>query len=151
MHVFGMALLVGAILPLDLRLLGCWPGVSRSALIRVLAPVAATGLVIAVAAGILLFSVRARICRYRVLSGKTRSCPGRRRGGADPASRLRFPARRRIAAALRPACRPVHGMLAGSARLRPPDRLRSRVGGKRRSGARSTIGQAQLSARLATR
>lgn len=60
MHIFGMALLVGAILPLDLRLLGCWPGVSRSALVRVLAPVAATGLAIAVAAGFLLFSVRAR-------------------------------------------------------------------------------------------
>jgi hypothetical protein len=59
-HLFGIALLIGAILPLDLRLLGCWPGVPRAQLARVLVPVAATGLAIAVLAGALLFSVRAR-------------------------------------------------------------------------------------------
>lgn len=59
-HVLGIALLVGAILPLDLRLLGLWPAVPRAALVRVLVPVAATGLALAVAAGTLLFSVRAR-------------------------------------------------------------------------------------------
>jgi len=58
-HVLGIALLVGAILPLDLRLLGAWPRVPRQALVRVLVPVAATGLVLAVATGVLLFSVRA--------------------------------------------------------------------------------------------
>jgi hypothetical protein len=59
-HVFGIALLVGAIVPLDLRLLGWWPDVPRSKLVRVLVPVAATGLALAVTAGVLLFSVRAR-------------------------------------------------------------------------------------------
>jgi len=59
-HILGIALLVGAILPLNLRFLGLWPGVPRAALVRVLVPVAATGLAIAVAAGLLLFAVRAR-------------------------------------------------------------------------------------------
>lgn len=59
LHIFGIALLIGAILPLDLRLLGAWPGVPRRLLVRVLVPVAATGLSIAVIAGLLLFSVRA--------------------------------------------------------------------------------------------
>ena len=59
-HIFGIALLIGAILPLDLRLLGLWSGVPRTALVGVLSPVAATGLAIAVCAGIMLFSVRAR-------------------------------------------------------------------------------------------
>lgn len=59
-HVFGIALLVGAILPLDLRLLGVWRLTPRAELARVLVPVAATGLAIAMAAGALLFSVKAR-------------------------------------------------------------------------------------------
>lgn len=58
-HVLGIALLVGAILPLDLRLLGAWRSVDRVALARVLVPVAATGLLLAVCAGLVLFSVRA--------------------------------------------------------------------------------------------
>lgn len=59
-HVFGIALPVGAIVPLNLRLLGLWPGVPREPLVRVLVPVAAAGLVIAVAFGLALFAVRAR-------------------------------------------------------------------------------------------
>lgn len=59
-HIFGIALLVGASMPLHLRFLGAWPAVPRAALVRVLVPVAAAGLALAVAAGILLFSVRAR-------------------------------------------------------------------------------------------
>jgi hypothetical protein len=59
-HVFGIALLVGAILPLDLRLLGWWPDVPRRKLVRVLVPMAAGGLALAVVAGGLLFAVRAR-------------------------------------------------------------------------------------------
>ncbi len=58
-HVLGIALLVGAILPLDLRLLGLWRGVPRDALVRVLVPVAATGLALALTAGALLFATRA--------------------------------------------------------------------------------------------
>jgi hypothetical protein len=59
-HIAGIALLVGAVVPLDLRLLGLWRGVPRESLVRVLVPVAAVGLAIAVAAGLLLFSVRSR-------------------------------------------------------------------------------------------
>ena len=59
-HILGIALLVGAILPLNLRLLGAWPGVPLAPLTRVLVPVAAAGLGLAVATGALLFSVRAR-------------------------------------------------------------------------------------------
>lgn len=58
-HVLGIALLVGAILPLDLRLLGLWRNTPREALVRVLVPVAASGLALAIVTGALLFSVRA--------------------------------------------------------------------------------------------
>ena len=33
-HIFGIALLVGAIVPLDLRLLGWWPDVPRASRMR---------------------------------------------------------------------------------------------------------------------
>lgn len=59
-HILGVALLVGAIVPLHLRFLGAWRGVSRDALVRVLVPVAAAGLALAATAGALLFAVRAR-------------------------------------------------------------------------------------------
>ncbi len=59
-HIFGIALLVGGIFPLDLKLLGLWPNIERHTLVRVLAPIAATGLLIAASTGILLFSVRAQ-------------------------------------------------------------------------------------------
>lgn len=58
-HVLGIALLVGSIVPLELRLMGLWGTVPRAALARVLAPVAATGLLLAVTTGLLLFSIRA--------------------------------------------------------------------------------------------
>lgn len=58
-HILGIALLVGAIVPFNLHLLGLWRGVPRTMLARVLVPVAATGLALAVVAGTLLFSVRA--------------------------------------------------------------------------------------------
>ncbi|MCW2309942.1 DUF2214 domain-containing protein [Rhodobium gokarnense] len=57
-HIFGIALLVGAVLPLDLKLLGFWKSADRLSLVRVLVPTAATGLVIAIASGVLLFSVQ---------------------------------------------------------------------------------------------
>lgn len=59
-HILGLALLVGAIVPLDLRLLGVWRSVPRAMLVRVLVPVAATGLAVAIVAGVLLFSVKAQ-------------------------------------------------------------------------------------------
>ena len=58
-HVFGIALLVGAILPLDLRLIGLWRSVALEPLARVLVPVAATGLLLAVSTGAFLFITRA--------------------------------------------------------------------------------------------
>jgi hypothetical protein len=57
-HVLGIALLVGGILPLDLRLLGLWPAVPTRALAAVLTPMAVGGLLLAAATGVLLFSVR---------------------------------------------------------------------------------------------
>jgi len=57
-HVLGIALLVGAILPLDLRLLGAWGGVPLEAVARVLVPVAAAGLTLALVTGSLLFLAR---------------------------------------------------------------------------------------------
>lgn len=59
-HVLGIAMLVGAILPLDLRLLGLWRSTDRETLVRVLTPVAAAGLILAMTAGLGLFAVRAR-------------------------------------------------------------------------------------------
>ena len=59
-HIFAIALLVGSIVPLNLRLLGAWRGIPREAVVRVLAPVAASGLILALFTGTLLFSVRAR-------------------------------------------------------------------------------------------
>lgn len=59
-HVFGIALLVGAILPLDLRLLGFWRSVPHAALVRVLVPMAASGLALAAVTGGLMFAIRAR-------------------------------------------------------------------------------------------
>jgi hypothetical protein len=58
-HIAGIALLFGAIVPLDLRLMGCWRSVPIRTLSRVLVPVAAAGLALAVAAGVSLFSIRA--------------------------------------------------------------------------------------------
>lgn len=59
LHILGIALLVGAILPLNLRLLGFWHSVDPKALAKVLVPVAATGLAIAITTGLCLISVRA--------------------------------------------------------------------------------------------
>lgn len=58
-HVLGIAMLVGAILPLDLRLMGLWGRIERTEAVRLLFPVAAAGLALAILAGFLLFSVRA--------------------------------------------------------------------------------------------
>lgn len=59
-HIFGIALLVGAVLPLNMRLLGLWTSVPRPMVLRILVPCAAAGLVLTITAGLLLFSVRAR-------------------------------------------------------------------------------------------
>jgi hypothetical protein len=58
-HVLAMALLVGAVMVLNLRLLGLWRSISRAAVVRAATPVAATGLALAILTGPLLFSMRA--------------------------------------------------------------------------------------------
>lgn len=55
LHVLGIALLVGAIASLDLRLIGLWPRVPVELLGQVLVPVAVSGLALAMLAGMLLF------------------------------------------------------------------------------------------------
>lgn len=60
LHIFGVALLIGAILPLDMRLLGAWSSIPRENVVKILSPVAATGLTIAILAGLLLFTVDAQ-------------------------------------------------------------------------------------------
>ncbi|MCY3596178.1 MAG: DUF2214 domain-containing protein [Rhodospirillales bacterium] len=59
-HILAIALLIGSIIPLNLRLFGVWRAISRETVVRVLAPVAASGLILALITGPLLFSVRAR-------------------------------------------------------------------------------------------
>jgi hypothetical protein len=58
-HIVGLALLFGAIVPLDLRLIGLWRRVPIGQLARTLLPVAIAGLALAVLTGGLLFSVSA--------------------------------------------------------------------------------------------
>lgn len=58
-HLLGVAILVGAIIPLDLRLLGAWPSVPLAPLWLVLPRTAGTGLVLAIFFGLLLFTTRA--------------------------------------------------------------------------------------------
>ena len=58
-HILGIALLVGGVLPLDLRLLGLWPSVPLLSLYRVLGATVAVGAVLALVCGFLLFSTRA--------------------------------------------------------------------------------------------
>lgn len=55
LHVLGIALLVGAIVPLDLRLLGWRRRLPLTALGRLLQPVAIAGLLLALTTGALLF------------------------------------------------------------------------------------------------
>lgn len=55
LHVLGIALLVGAITALDLRLLGWRRQLALPALARLLQPVAITGLLLALTTGTLLF------------------------------------------------------------------------------------------------
>ncbi len=58
-HILGVALLVGAIVPLDMRLLGVWPSMPLSPLWRVLTRTAGAGLALVVICGVLLFITRA--------------------------------------------------------------------------------------------
>ncbi len=59
-HILGIALLVGGVAPLDLRLLGFWPREPIARLAAVLRPVSAAGATLAILTGLLLFSSNAR-------------------------------------------------------------------------------------------
>ncbi|MBX5154730.1 DUF2214 domain-containing protein [Rhizobium sp. YTUHZ045] len=58
-HILSIGLLVGAILPLDLRLAGCFRKVPVEVVAPFLSHSAGVGLVLAIATGFCLFSVRA--------------------------------------------------------------------------------------------
>jgi hypothetical protein len=58
-HIVGIALLFGAIVPLDLRLIGWRRTVPIGTMVRAMLPVAIAGLGLAVVAGFALFSIRA--------------------------------------------------------------------------------------------
>ncbi len=58
-HILGIASLFGAVLVLDLRLLGIWPTVPLAAITRPTVPIAATGLAIAATSGICLLATKA--------------------------------------------------------------------------------------------
>ncbi len=58
-HILGVALLVGSIVPLDLRLAGLWSSVAIQPLWRILARMALAGFVLAAVSGTFLFATRA--------------------------------------------------------------------------------------------
>jgi hypothetical protein len=58
-HILGVALLVGSIVPLDVRLLGAWRSVPLAPLWTVLSRIAGIGLILAIIFGALLFITRA--------------------------------------------------------------------------------------------
>lgn len=58
-HIVGLAMLFGAIIPLDLRMLGLWRSIRLETLARVLLPVAVAGFMLAAVMGGMLFAVRA--------------------------------------------------------------------------------------------
>ena len=58
-HIIGISSLFGAVLVLDLRLLGLWRSIPAASLIRPTVPLAACGFVLAVASGIMMLSFNA--------------------------------------------------------------------------------------------
>ncbi len=66
-HIFGLAMIFGAILPMDLRLIGFWPGTDYRQLARILVPVAVSGVLLALVTGIALFSARPLDYAYKPL------------------------------------------------------------------------------------
>lgn len=57
-HIFGISILFGSVLTLDLRLLGLWRKVPLAPFSYALPRIAAVGLALALITGLLLFSVR---------------------------------------------------------------------------------------------
>jgi hypothetical protein len=57
-HIFALTLLVGGILPADLRMLGAFRSVAAAPFLRLMTTIAAIGLALAVLTGFVLFSVK---------------------------------------------------------------------------------------------
>jgi hypothetical protein len=57
-HIFALTLLIGSILPTDLRMLGLFRGVAAAPFLRLMSAISATGLALAVVTGFFLFSVQ---------------------------------------------------------------------------------------------
>lgn len=58
MHILSLSLLIGTILPADLRVLGFFPGISAAPFLRVMTAISTIGLALAISTGFLLFSVQ---------------------------------------------------------------------------------------------
>lgn len=58
-HILGVASLFGAVLVLDLRLLGVWRNIPLPAITKPTVPIAATGFCVAAAAGVCLLATKA--------------------------------------------------------------------------------------------
>ncbi|WP_310618589.1 hypothetical protein [Flexibacterium corallicola] len=61
LHLFGMAILFGALVPLDLRMMGLWRSIPLYELARVLVRVALAGGILAIASGVFLLAVKAKV------------------------------------------------------------------------------------------
>jgi hypothetical protein len=57
-HILSLALLIGTILPVDLRILGFFSDLAAGPFLRRMTAVSATGLALAIFSGLLLFSVK---------------------------------------------------------------------------------------------
>jgi hypothetical protein len=57
-HIFSLTLLIGGILPADLRMLGLFRAIPAGAYLRLMTAFSATGLALGIASGFLLFSVQ---------------------------------------------------------------------------------------------
>lgn len=58
-HILGVASLFGAVLVLDLRLVGCWCNVALSAISKPTVPIATTGFIVAALSGVCLLATKA--------------------------------------------------------------------------------------------
>lgn len=126
-HVLGIALVVGAIMPLNLRLLGFWPSVPLAPLAQLLVPIAAAGLLLTVAAGALLFSVRAEEYAGLAVFKVKLALVGLHFGRARSASCSRNEVGGRTPGEADWSCDRVDDMLARRARLWPPYCVRCRL------------------------
>jgi hypothetical protein len=58
-HILGVASLFGAVLVLDLRLVGCWRNIALAAISRPTVPIATIGFIVAALSGVCLLATKA--------------------------------------------------------------------------------------------